>query len=50
MWRYIVGRVLSLVPVVLLVTVAAFAFIRLLPGDPVVAMLGTSGQGLDPVT
>lgn len=47
MWRYIAGRLLSLVPVVLLVSVAAFAFIRLLPGDPVVAMLGTSGQGLD---
>lgn len=47
MGRYIIGRVLSLVPVVLLVSVAAFAFIRLLPGDPVIAMLGTSGQGLD---
>jgi peptide/nickel transport system permease protein len=48
MWRYIAGRLLSLVPVVLLVSVTAFAFIRLLPGDPVIAMLGTSGQGLDP--
>lgn len=47
MLRYIAGRVLSLAPVVLLVSVAAFAFIRLLPGDPVIAMLGTSGQGLD---
>ncbi len=48
MWRYIAGRLVALVPVVVLVSVAAFTFIRLLPGDPVVAMLGTSGQGLDP--
>lgn len=47
MLRYISGRLLSLVPVVLLVSVAAFGFIRLLPGDPVIAMLGTSGQSLD---
>src|SRR5581483_2155958 len=47
MWRYIAGRLLALVPVLLLVSAAAFAFIRLLPGDPVIAMLGTSGQGLD---
>lgn len=50
MWRYIAARLLSLIPVVLLVSAAAFAFIRLLPGDPVIAMLGTSGQGLDPRT
>jgi peptide/nickel transport system permease protein len=47
MWRYIASRFLALIPVMLLVTTAAFAFIRLLPGDPVIAMLGTSGQGLD---
>ena len=48
MARYIAGRLLALVPVVLLVSVAAFSFIHLLPGDPVIALLGTSGQSLTP--
>ena len=48
MTRYVAGRLLALVPVILLVSVAAFSFIHLLPGDPVVALLGTSGQSLTP--
>lgn len=50
MWRYVAGRLLSVAPVALLVSVVAFSFIRLLPGDPVVAMLGTSAQGMDEAT
>ena len=48
MTRYVAGRLLALVPVILLVSVAAFSFIHLLPGDPVIALLGTSGQSLTP--
>jgi peptide/nickel transport system permease protein len=48
MTRYIASRLLALVPVVVLVSVAAFSFIHLLPGDPVIALLGTSGQSLTP--
>ena len=35
MTGYIVRRVLSMIPVALLVTVALFVMIRLTPGDPV---------------
>ena len=48
MTRYVAGRLLALVPVIVLVSVAAFSFIHLLPGDPVIALLGTSGQSLTP--
>ncbi|MBI3953856.1 MAG: ABC transporter permease [Chloroflexi bacterium] len=40
MQRYILRRLLQLVPVLLLVTVATFALILLLPGDPAQAYLG----------
>jgi peptide/nickel transport system permease protein len=48
MARYIAGRLLALVPVVVLVSIGAFSFIHMLPGDPVIALLGTSGQSLTP--
>jgi peptide/nickel transport system permease protein len=48
MARYVAGRLLSLVPVIVLVSIAAFGFIHLLPGDPVIALIGVSGQGLTP--
>ncbi len=48
MARYLAGRLLAIVPVVVLVSVAAFSFIHLLPGDPVIALIGTSGQSLTP--
>ena len=38
--RYIVRRVLSMVPVLLIVSVLAFGLLYVLPGDPAVAMLG----------
>lgn len=40
MIRYIIQRVLSLVPTILGVTLAVFLLLRLIPGDPAVAMLG----------
>lgn len=42
MLRYIVVRLLSLVPVVLLVSIIAFGLLRLLPGDPVDVMFASS--------
>ena len=48
MARYLTGRLLAIVPVVVLVSIGAFSFIHLLPGDPVVALIGTSGQSLTP--
>ena len=40
MARYIVSRLLSLIPILFGVSVVTFLLIRLVPGDPVVAMLG----------
>jgi len=40
MLRYIVGRMFSMVPALLLVSAVVFVVMRLLPGDPAVAMLG----------
>jgi dipeptide transport system permease protein len=40
MFRFIFGRVLVLIPTFIGVTIVAFSFIRLLPGDPVQLMSG----------
>lgn len=40
MARYIIRRLISIVPTILGVTIVVFMFLRLIPGDPAVAMLG----------
>jgi|YNPNPStandDraft_1061719.scaffolds.fasta_scaffold00297_2 peptide/nickel transport system permease protein len=40
MGRYLLRRLISLIPTVLGVTIVVFLLIRLIPGDPAVAMLG----------
>lgn len=40
MTRYLIRRLLSVVPTLLGVTIIVFMFLRLIPGDPAVAMLG----------
>ena len=40
MYRYILKRLLTLIPVLLVVSVAIFLLIHLVPGDPAAAMLG----------
>src|SRR3712207_5986989 len=40
MWKYLVRRLLMMVPVMLLVSMIAFSIILLLPGDPAMAILG----------
>ncbi|MEL6381875.1 MAG: ABC transporter permease [Cyanobacteria bacterium J06626_18] len=40
MARYILGRLLQLVPVLLGISLLVFAFLHLIPGDPAVTMLG----------
>jgi len=47
MIRYIVRRLLQLVPVALGVATLTFALIHLVPGDPVVAMLGETAAPAD---
>src|SRR3981081_1186227 len=40
MSRYILRRVISMVPVLLIVSIIAFGLLYVLPGDPAVAILG----------
>ncbi len=47
MTAYLVRRFVQMPMVLLLVTAALFFIIRLLPGDPVYALAGDTGQGLD---
>ncbi len=48
MWRYVMQRFVALVPVVFIVSVAAFAFIHFLPGDPVTALIGPEAGTASP--
>ena len=43
MLRFLLRRVALLVPTFIGITIAAFAFIRLLPGDPIIVMAGEKG-------
>ena len=47
MTRYLLKRILVLAPVALGVATITFALIHLVPGDPVVAMLGDEAQPAD---
>ena len=46
MLRFIATRLLMIVPTFIGVTIAAFAFIRLIPGDPIELLVGE--RGIDP--
>src|SRR6187402_4014295 len=43
MFRFILNKLALIVPTIIGITIAAFAFIRLLPGDPILAMAGQHG-------
>jgi peptide/nickel transport system permease protein len=42
MWRYIVRRLITAIPVIVLVSVLTFVGQQLIPGDPLMAILGAS--------
>jgi dipeptide transport system permease protein len=44
MLRYLLGRLLTFVPTFIGVTIISFAFIRVLPGDPIIVMAGERGM------
>lgn len=46
MTLYVLRRIVGLVPVLLGVTILVFLMLRLAPGDPVLALLGDSAQGI----
>ena len=43
MFRFLLSRLTMIVPTFIGVTIAAFSFIRLLPGDPILLMAGERG-------
>ncbi len=43
MLRYILHKLALILPTIIGITIASFAFIRLLPGDPILAMAGQHG-------
>ena len=46
MFKYVTGRLVGLLPVLLGVTVLVFVMMRVAPGDPLIAMLGEESQGM----
>lgn len=46
MTRFLVERIVALVAMLAVVSMATFAVMRTLPGDPTLAMFGLSGEGL----
>ena len=47
MGQFVVRRLLSLIPVLLGVSIVVFSLIRLIPGDPVIVMLGERARPAD---
>ena len=43
--RYIIQRLLQLIPVLFLVSVIVFLIVRIIPGDPVLVILGIDSEG-----
>ena len=50
MWRYILKRVLWMIPIVVGVTILIFTIMYNVPGDPAAIILGTEGDGLAQTT
>lgn len=48
MGQYILRRIIQMIPVVLLVVVTVFIVMHMLPGDPILALTGSSSEGLSP--
>jgi ABC-type dipeptide/oligopeptide/nickel transport system permease component len=44
--KFITGRLLGLIPVLLGVTILVFLMLQITPGDPLIALLGEEAQGL----
>jgi dipeptide transport system permease protein len=44
MWRFLLARIGLLIPTFLGVSIIAFSFIRLLPGDPIILLAGERGM------
>ena len=47
MLRFLIGRFAYLIPTILGITIVAFGFVRILPGDPVLLMAGERGMSAE---
>ena len=43
MFRYVLNKLLLIIPTLIGITICAFGFVRLLPGDPILALAGEHG-------
>ena len=50
MLRYVARRALALVPILIGITVVTFVVLRVIPGDPIQAMIDQRGVGVDEAT
>ena len=48
MLKYILKRILHMIPILLITTIVLFGFLQLMPGDPVMAYLGESAGKIKP--
>ena len=48
MGRYIARRLVEMVPVIVILSMLVFVVLRILPGDPVGALLGEEAGSLSP--
>src|SRR5699024_6879987 len=46
MFKYLFKRFMSLVPVVIIISIMLFSFVKMMPGDPVEMMLGGGGTSI----
>ncbi len=46
MFKYLIKRLLSLIPVIIIISIMLFSFVKMMPGDPVKIMLGGSGTSI----
>jgi peptide/nickel transport system permease protein len=50
MLRYVARRAVALVPILIGITVVTFVVLRVIPGDPIQALVDERGVGVDPAT
>ena len=50
MFRYVARRALALIPILFGITVVTFVVLRVIPGDPVSALIDERAAGMDPAT
>ncbi|UPU39162.1 hypothetical protein MX850_11895 [Erysipelothrix sp. Poltava] len=47
MFKYMIKRIMSLIPVVIIISIMLFSLVKMMPGDPVIGMINPAIK--DPV-